>query len=342
MATFKIFESKGSNSVLLNGKFSDYQDYTQLKKKLIDKTSRNPNFKIKDRDIFTLSFSIDKKKNPEIYIPNDLKDGIFNNKTFSHFKEKLDLRGNPKAAYRFIITKLDKLPRWKKKENHEFLKEALDSSWEPINADIISGVSLIKLEESNINYNKMKEELKKSEAKLNKVVHNNIICNNCFKKNFNGKRFICAECNNYNLCQDCEKLFYQKQIHPRDHTLIRVNKAFNSEDENNLNKYNNIIGNNNQEFKNVPLSFQLEISVINIGENDLNNCYILPVRYGEDFLSCSPKVIKEEVQRNMTVKINLVIRVPNNKGYFEGYFRMFTPHGLPFGNVLFVKVLNGD
>ena len=105
------------------------------------------------------------------------------------------------------------------------------------------------------------------------------------------------------MCQDCEKLFYKKQIHPRDHTLIQVNKAFNTDNKNNLNKYNNIIGNNNQEFKNVPLSFQLEISVINIGENDLNNCYILPVRYGEDFLSCRPKVIKEEVERNMTVKI---------------------------------------
>ena len=86
----------------------------------------------------------------------------------------------------------------------------------------------------------------------------------------------------------------------------------------------------------------MEISVINSGDNVLKNCYILPVRYGEDYLSCNPKVIKEEVQRNMTLKIILVIRVPNDKGYFEGYFRMFTPHGLPFGKVLYVKVLNGD
>ena len=340
MAEFKIF-GEGNKQTLLKGHFSDFKDYNELKRKLIDKNSKK--MKMKEKDLFILTFDDDKnKKDEKIYIPNDLKEGIWNNQTFKFLKEKLSLRGIHDAKYRFIIKKVDKLPKWKKKENHECLKEALDSSWKPIHADIVSGVSLIKLEESKINYKKMKEKLEKCEKKLNKIVHKNIVCNNCFENDFKGKRFICAECNNYNLCQECEKLCYQNQIHPRHHTLIQINKSLNDEGENNLYKYNNVIGNNNQEFKNVPTSFQLEISVINNGENDLNNCYILPVRYGEEFLSCNPKIIKEEVQRNMAIKIILVIRVPNNKGYYEGYFRMFTPNGLPFGNVLFVKVLNGD
>ena len=75
----------------------------------------------------------------------------------------------------------------------------------------------------------------------------------------------------------------------------------------------------------------------------LKNCYILPVRFGDEYLTCNPKIITDEIQRNMSLKVILVVRVPqNNKGYFEGYFRMFTPGGLPFGNVLCVKVLNGD
>ena len=339
MASFKIFGSKEDKAVLLKGKINDFKDYKELKDKIID-SSRNSKLKqqkIKERENFILNFMEDKKSNA--YIPEDLTKGIWDNKTFSYFKEKLSFRGIQNVTYKFNIEKVQRLPKWKRKENHEILNEALDASWNPINEDIINSVTLNKLEESKVIYNKKKEQLKNNEEKLNNEKHENIICNNCFKKDFHGKRFICSECNNYNLCQVCESIFYQKQIHNREHTLIQVNKSLKDE----LYKYNNIIGNNNQEFKNVPSSFQLEISIINSGENDLKNCYILPVRFGDEYLTCNPKIITDEVQRNMSVKIILVVRVPqNNKGYFEGYFRMFTPNGLPFGNVLCVKVLNGD
>ena len=339
MATFKIFGSKEDKAVLLKGKINDFKDYKELKDKIID-ASRNSKLKqqkIKERENFVLNFMEDKKSNS--YIPEDLTKGIWDNKTFSYFKEKLNLRGIQNGAYKFNIEKVQRLPKWKRKENHEILNEALDASWGPINEDIINSVTLNKLEESKVIYNKKKEQLRNNEEKLNNEEHENVVCNNCFKKDFHGKRFICSECNNYNLCQECEKIFYQKQIHNREHTLIQVNKSLTEQ----LFKYNNIIGNNNQEFKNVPSSFQLEISIINSGENDLKNCYILPVRFGDEYLTCNPKIVNDEVQRNMSLKIVLVVRVPhNNKGYFEGYFRMFTPNGMPFGNVLCVKVLNGD
>ena len=343
MAQFKIFGSKDDKSVILKGNFNEYKDYNELRRKLIDSSqkAKKKEFKLKENEKFILSYFEDKK---DYYYPKDLDQGIFNNKTFSYLKEKLTLHGvGADSTYKFFINKVDKNPKWKKKENHEFLKEALDSSWGPIHDDIIAGVNLSKLEESKIKYQKMKDELKKNEKQLNKEVHKNVICNNCFKKDIKGKRFICAECNNYNLCQECEKLFYQKQIHQREHTLIQVNKALDNYDDDDLCNYNNIIGNNNQEFKNVPSSFQLEINFINNGENDLKDCYILPVRFGDEYLKCNPKVITGEIQRNCPAKINLVVRVPqNNKGYFEGYFRMFTPQGLPFGDVLCVKVLNGE
>ena len=344
MATFKIFAKKDDKAVILRGRINDFNTYNDLKKKLFEsyQNSKKRTIHLKETDNFILAF-IEDNKNKDIYIPNDLSLGIWDNKTFNFFKEKLSLRGIQNAAYKFYIEKVKKYPIWKKKQNHAFLEEALNSSWKPIEEDIIEDVSLMKLEESKINYNKMKDELIKNETVLNKVIHKNIICNNCFKKDFNGKRFICAECKNYNLCQDCEKILYQKQIHQRNHTLIQVNKSLNDETKDNLCKYSNIIGNNNQEFKSVPSSFQLELNIINNGENDLKNCYILPVRYGPEYLSCYPKVINEEVQRNMSVKITIIVRVPyNNKGYFEGYFRMFTPKGLPFGNVIHIKVLNGD
>ena len=336
MASFKILPGENVKQVLVRGNFSEYPDYNKLKNKIID-SANNKKYKLKEGDNFKLVFCQDPKK--DLYIPSELKDGIGDKKSYSFFLEKLLLRGI-NESYKFYIEKTKRPFKWKKKENREFLKEALDSSWEPVYDDIIKEVGLSKLEESQVKYTELKEELKKNEEKINEEIHENIVCNNCFAKDFKGKRFICAECYNYNLCQECEKKYYQKQIHQREHTLIQLNKALNDEKDNI--KYSNIIGNKSQEFKNEPSSFQIEISVVNNGEEDLKNCYILPVRFGDEYLSCIPKIITESVERNNPIKISLVIRVPNNKGYFEGYFRMFSPIGLPFGDILNVKVLNGN
>ena len=340
MSSFKIYPEPESHQVLVKGHFSEFTKYAEMKKKTIDATRNKPN-KLTEKDKFILAYIKDKDQNKKPpFIPDDLKEGIWDNKTFLYLKEKLSLRGIKDAQYKFYIKKVDKLPTWNKKLNQEFLAQALDDSCKSIYDDIMDEVSLNKLEASKIEYNKKKSQLEKNQKEVNKEIHKNVICNNCLKDNFKGKRFICAECNNYNLCQDCEKLFYQKQIHNREHTLIQVNKSI-SEDL--LYNYNNIIGNNDEEFKNVPSSFQIELNVINNGENNLKGCYILPIRYGEDYLSCSPKQIEEDVQRNMMVKLCPIIRLPHdNKGYFEGYFRMFTPKGFPFGNVFHMTVLNGE
>ena len=338
MASFKIIPSEKDKIVLCKGPFSDYPDYNKLKNKIID-SAINKKYKLKEGENFKLVFCQDPKK--DLYFPLELKDGIGDKKSYSFFLEKLLLRGIENECYKFYIEKLKRPFKFKKKENREFLKEALDSSWQPIYDDIIKEVGLSKLEESQIKYKELKEKLKKNEQKINKNIHENIVCNNCFTKDFKGKRFICAECKNYNLCQECEKKYYQKQIHQRQHTLIQLNKALNDEKDNII--YSNIIGNKNQEFKNVDSSFQIVISVVNNGEGNLKDCYILPVRFGDEYLSCIPKIITESVERNNPIKIGLVIRVPNdNKGYFEGYFRMFNPKGLPFGDVLYIKVLNGN
>lgn len=341
MSGFKIYEKPDDKRVIFKAKFSEINKYNDLKQKLIDATQSGKfkNFRLAERDKFVLTYILDKDQDKKPFIPDDLKDGFWDNKTFGYLKEKLSLRGIQNAQYKLYVKKVDQYPKWKKRENHEFLTKALNDSWKPIFEDIVDEVSLMKLETSKIEYLKKKEDLTNLEKGLNKEEHENVVCNNCFENNIKGKRFICAECNNYNLCQKCEKLFYQKQIHPREHILIQVNKAIKEEI---LYSYNNIIGNNNQEFKNVPFSFQLEFKVINNGEKDLKGCYILPIRYGEDYLSCAPKKITEEVKRTLSTTITLLIRVPHKKGYFEGYFRMFTPEGLPFGNVLCVKVLNGE
>jgi hypothetical protein len=298
MASFKIRPGKEAGQVSLKGVFRDYPDYQTLKNKIIDRSKNYKEYKLKESDNFILVFENDK-----YFIPRQLKkeNAIGNQKSYKYFTEQLILRGIKDACYLFYIEKTKRPYKWKEKENCALLKETLDNSWTPIYNDINKEVNLGRLEESQENYKKMKDELKKIEKIINKEIHENIICNNCFKNNIKGKRFVCAECNNYNLCQECEKIFYQKQIHEREHTLIQVNKALNDKEEN-IYKYNNIIGNSNQVFKNVPLSFPIEFSVANYGEEDLKDCYILPVRYGEEYLSCIPKKISESVKRNYQSK----------------------------------------
>ena len=285
---------------------------------------------------FKLMFDTDKNNS---YIPEELlSDGIYDEVSLQFFKDKLRSKGIKNGKYAFYIVKVDSLPTFKKKENSDILDANLKKYWNLALNDITSDLNLMKLEESKNTFDKMKEEQKKKENELKKIKHDNIICSNCFQKDFCGKRFICSECNNYNLCQDCEKILQTKEIHQRDHVLIQINKYIKED----LSKYNNVIGNYRKEFQNVDEFFTLEFVVVNNGENDLNNCCILPIRYGDEYLSCDAKIITNSIKRGMNLKISLDVKTPQRTGFFEGYFRMFTPSGLPFGNIIYIKVLNGN
>ena len=340
MATIKVLFNDAV--VIRDKRIDEFSKYIDLKKEIVKNSKKDSSSKkLTMADSFVLSFVKD-KNNPNLYFPEELPDGIFSNKTLDYLKEKLSLR-NIKEKYKFNVIKKDKMPEWSRKPYNEILQYTLDNVFKPIIDEIQKEVSLDKLEQSEIEYSKLKNTLEEKEKKLNKS-HKNIICNNCFENNFKGKRFICSECNNYNLCQECENILYIKEIHSREHVFIQINKSF---EQNNFFKYDNIIGNYNKEFNYISSDFfNLELTIVNIGENDLKNCYILPIRFGERYLDCIPNIIKESVKKNMSLNIELCIRKADTIGInsksksLEGYFRMLTPEGIPFGNVVFIKVLN--
>jgi hypothetical protein len=286
------------------------------------------------------------EKKGKLYFPEILDNCIWDNYSFEYFKEKLSVRGIKNVKYTFELKIIQK-PRgpFIRPKYDGLLSESLGKIWAPILNEITSKVGLKELEKLQVEYAKRKESLEENEKKINGK-HKNIVCNHCLKNNITGKRFVCAECNNFNLCQDCEKLFYRQQIHDRKHTLIQVNKPLSSQ-ENIILKYNNIIPKNNIELKVDGESdydeLFIEFDLINNGFTNLKNCYFLPVRYGDDYLKCLPKVISENIDMNYTEKIKLYLKLPNSgKKYYEGYFRMFTPCGLPFGQVIFIKLFLDD
>ena len=347
MATLKVLivtnEGKQEKKVIIQKKkLDDYPKYKDLRDEILEQCKKKGFSKIlSSNNNFILRYIKDDTSNA--YFPKELNNCIFNKPTLDYLKEKISLRGTKDALYKFQIEKVDKMPIWKRLEYHKVLDDALEEQWKPICDEIKREVGLEVLEKSQDEYSKMKNELIENEKKINKK-HENIVCNNCFKNNIKGKRFICAECFNFNLCQDCEKIYYKKQIHDRKHLLIQVNEPLLG-DENNVLNYDNIISNNNQEIKlddsdiDETRTFSLDLEVSNNGENNLKNCFILPIRYGEDYLGCEPIKINDSVDSNYSYKVKMVIKIPNsNKNYYEGYFRMFTRSGLPFGQVIFIKV----
>ena len=59
--------------------------------------------------------------------------------------------------------------------------------------------------------NEQKEEKDKEEKE---IVHNGIKCNICGKENIEGIRYLCGVCDNFNLCQECEKINGEGHNHP--------------------------------------------------------------------------------------------------------------------------------
>ena len=119
-----------------------------------------------------------------------------------------------------------------------------------------------------------------------------IKCKKCFKEPIIGYRYKCSECNNYNLCQDCEEQNAISGDHPHNFIKIRkeeqknnikydikensnINDDFNknlknmdnNNDNNDLNKKYNILNNNNLYNSNI----QDKYSILDEDKNDDNN-----------------------------------------------------------------------
>jgi hypothetical protein len=211
----------------------------------------------------------------------------------------------------------------------------LDKYWDKAYNNITDELHLLKLEESNNEYKRNKGN---DQNDINQG-HTDIICSNCFEKDFIGNRYMCSECNNYNLCQKCEKSSIEKEIHDREHTFIEIKEPIQIND---YFEYSNIIGNYCKEINNIQIMgnyYDLKITIINNGKKDLKDCCILPVRYGDEYLFCECRKIRDSVTTGKSYDTHLKLKIPKNKkGVHRGYFRMFTPQKLPFGDIIFVKL----
>ena len=174
--------------------------------------------------------------------------------------------------------------------------------------------------------------------------HSNVVCHNCLSSNFVGDRYICCECDNFNLCQNCKA--NSNVSHNKEHGFVKISKPAQIDIKNYkyLFRPNKILLNNSKE------SFDINFEILNKGKNNLKGCYISSIKASKDYLKCVKKVITEDIKTDEKKRIKLSIIFEEDddededspQDVYEGYYRLFTEEGIPFGDILYLQVIAED
>ena len=85
----------------------------------------------------------------------------------------------------------------------------------------------IEIDEISNKFNEEKNkliEIENNKKQICKTIHHEIKCQKCFKEPIVGYRFKCSECNDYNLCEDCEEKNSINEDHP--HFFLKIRNEF--------------------------------------------------------------------------------------------------------------------
>ena len=170
--------------------------------------------------------------------------------------------------------------------------------------------------------------------------HINVVCHNCLTSDFTGCRYICCECDNFNLCQNCKE--NSNIIHNKEHAFVKINKPAKIDIKNykNLFRPNKILLNNSKD------KFDINFEILNKGKNNLKGCYISSIKANKKYLKCIKKVIDEDIKSDEKKRAKLTIVFDededdedSSQDVYEGYYRLFTEEGIPFGDILYLQVI---
>lgn len=332
----KIMYKKLPNKVVVKGDLYSFENYDILTSRIYEKSNSTcfKEIKATKNDKYILQIKDDNNY--------PLKQ-IWNEETFNYFLSQL--KKNPTDKIYFEIIKVNEYPVWEPPKYETILKESLKSNWESIKNEIKEELSEKYLNDGKRVYMKEKKEnnLDFTEG-LIKEFHVNVICNNCLNSILNGVRYICSECDNYNICEYCRK--NANLVHNSEHVFIKLNNPVLVD----IQKYNSIFAPNKKLLKLKKDSFEIDITIINNGEEKLKGCFISPIRFGNNYLGCFKKTIIDECNKADKITLNVTMKFEDNEideedeednelDFYEGYFRLMTRQGIPFGDILYIKVI---
>jgi hypothetical protein len=267
---------------------------------------------------------------------------IWNSDTYAFFLDKINNIKTDKP--KFVIEKVDEYPKFEPPQYLTVFRKELDSAWEKARKEIEDGLKEIHLSEAKKLFI---QEKKDNDPVLRENLFNelniNVTCNNCLKSNFSGPRYICSECYNFNLCNSCQERGMAS--HNPKHTFIIINnqEKFVGVD---ILQYNSIFTSNRRLFKENYGPFEIDIEIINNGEENLQGCFLSPIRFGKNYLGCVNATITDECKKGDKTKLKVLILETDNDDdndnecldTYEGYFRLMTEGGIPFGDILYIQV----
>jgi len=332
----KIYYEKFKNDIVLNKNLSSFENYQSLREAVIAAS----NDKKQLASIKKIAVKKEDKIVLEIVEPKiGGINSIFNKETFNFFNNKVN-EGHL-TLIKLYITKVEKYPDWSPPQIYEILKNTLQSASDENSIVLIEELAQEKSEELNngqrVYLVKRNEEKSVSEENI-KDVHLRVFCNNCPNNNFFGNRYICAECDNYNLCQNCYT--NERFTHCKEHTFILIKSPIMLD----LSLFSCLFI-NKRKIINVDKfeAFDFEIEIINNGIESLQGCFISPIRFGKKYIGCTKDSIESEVQNGQKYTMKTMIKFEDENiiekyRQYEGYFRLMTQEGLPFGDIFYLQV----
>ena len=346
---FKIFfeKIKDEKVVLLKGDLLEFK-WHSLKNKLIENSNnsffQSKNLIIKNDDIICLNLE-DKDK---YGLKQDFF--IYDNRTFIYLLEKLKKYQKKnqieEMKIKFYLNIENNEPKIELANFDICLNESLKKIWKKEKDKIKKELSHLELTNSENNFvnKKLNKENNKNpnednDKKLKFNINQNVTCNNCLSMNFYGYRYICSYCNNYNLCNKC----YHLGNHEPSHNFILFRNPLENDED--ILKYDAKFNPSSIILRNIKGNPKITFTLANTGQNDLINCYIGCIKLDKNHLWRERYDIKENLKRNAQKKINeLELKYDNEENntfnIFEGHFRMFTEKGIPFGDILKIRIIN--
>lgn len=261
-------------------------------------------------------------------------DCIFNSDTYSYFMDKVKT-SNP-AKITLYIEKVDDYPIWKPPQFLTIFKNSLISGWEKAKNRVKEGITEKDLLDGK---NSFIESRTKDDQNLNNI-NVYVICNNCLNSDFRGPRYICSECDNYNLCNFCQEK--ARASHNPEHTFIILSKQEFNDVEEDIQLFSSIIHDNKRLLKIKHEPYTIDVEITNNGEEPLQGCFISPIRFGKNYLGCLKSTIVDECNKAEKTKIKVLITFEDGNDEIEdnyyGYYRLMTEKGIPFGDILYIQV----
>jgi len=362
---FKIFfkEIKDEKVVLAKGDLLEYKWQT-LKDKLIENSSnsyfQSKNLIIKFDDIICL----DLEGKDKFGLKQDFL--IYDNRTFIYLLDKLknyqkENKDND-IKIKLLLDKRDNEPKIDLENFDICLNESLKKTWKKEKEKIKNELSLLELtnsENSFINQKIIEKQIESMNENQNKIINEkisesqnkeikfnineNVICNNCLCMNFYGYRYVCSYCNNYNLCIKCYHLGNHDPTH--NFILFRTPIEVKKDEDEDILKYDAKFDPSSIVLRNIKEPQpKIPFNLYNTGQKDLKDCYIGCIKLDKNHLWCDRYNITKNIERNSKEEIKLELKYDNEDNntfnIFEGHFRMFTKNGIPFGDILKIRIIN--